>query len=447
MKKVLILAYDFPPYVSVGGLRPFSWYKYFIEFGVYPIVVTRNWSNQHGSQLDYIAASDSFETVIEETESGTLIKTPYKPNLANRIMLKHGDSKYKFIRKGISAYYEFAQFIFNVGPKANLFSAANKYLQSNKVDAIIATGDPFVLFKYASSLAKKHNTPWIADYRDIWSHNKHTQRNFLLKKWHTYFERKIVSTSSVITTVSEFLEKKITLLVKSKPVYILPNGYDPEFIETVKNIPQQTSELNIAFVGSIYDWHPLFSFFEELTKFIKSRNETKIRINFYGINLYGVTFKGSLNEIIEREFPELKPYVFVHKKMVNKLLLQELAKQNVMLLFNYYSYMGTKIFDYLGLKRAILFCFTNDEKANELKAMYYDIEEMDGVSNSLQVDLIKDTKSGYLVKDNLELLKTLTMLYEEFENTGLIKCNTINEENYSRKNQVKQLAEIVKNIS
>ena len=34
MIKVLILAYDFPPYVSVRGLRPFSWHKYFREFGI-----------------------------------------------------------------------------------------------------------------------------------------------------------------------------------------------------------------------------------------------------------------------------------------------------------------------------------------------------------------------------------------------------------------------------
>jgi hypothetical protein len=43
MKKVLILAYDFPPYVSVGGLRPHAWYNYLKEFGVEPIVVTRQW--------------------------------------------------------------------------------------------------------------------------------------------------------------------------------------------------------------------------------------------------------------------------------------------------------------------------------------------------------------------------------------------------------------------
>ena len=36
MKKVLIFAYDFPPYVSVGGLRPYSWYKYLKEYGIEP---------------------------------------------------------------------------------------------------------------------------------------------------------------------------------------------------------------------------------------------------------------------------------------------------------------------------------------------------------------------------------------------------------------------------
>jgi len=41
MKRVLILAYDFPPYVSVGGLRPYAWYRYLHEFDVFPIVVTR----------------------------------------------------------------------------------------------------------------------------------------------------------------------------------------------------------------------------------------------------------------------------------------------------------------------------------------------------------------------------------------------------------------------
>ena len=70
MKKILILAYDFPPYVSVGGLRPYSWFLYLKEFGVEPIVITRQWSNFYGSHLDYIAPGVS-DQVIEEQKRDT----------------------------------------------------------------------------------------------------------------------------------------------------------------------------------------------------------------------------------------------------------------------------------------------------------------------------------------------------------------------------------------
>ena len=190
MKKVLILAYDFPPYVSVGGLRPYAWYNYLKEFGVEPIVVTRQWGNAHGNHLDYISAGSSKQTIVEVSEHGTIIRSPYKPNFANRLLLKHGDHRYRFLRKSISAYYEFAQFLLPIGPKIELYKAAKHYLKNNQVDAIIATGDPFVLFGYASKLSKAFNIPWIADYRDPWSHNEEAQKTMIQKTWNTYMEKK-----------------------------------------------------------------------------------------------------------------------------------------------------------------------------------------------------------------------------------------------------------------
>ena len=291
MKKVLILAYDFPPYVSVGGLRPYSWYRYFQEFDIYPIIITRQWSNALGNHLDYISAGASNEVIIEENEYGTIVRAPYKPNIANRIMLKYGESRFRLIRKIISAYYEFAQFVFPVGPKSTLYFAANDYLKKNKVDAIIATGDPFVLFKYSSTLSEKYNTPWIADYRDQWSQNLYTTNAFFIKKWHAYLEFNYVKSASAVITVSDFLRKKIGELITSNPFYILPNGYDPEAIKNLNEIKQQSDILNIAFVGSIYDYHPLRSFLKQVSLFIEANENVKIKINFFGINLYGVTFK------------------------------------------------------------------------------------------------------------------------------------------------------------
>jgi glycosyltransferase involved in cell wall biosynthesis len=438
MKKVLILTYDFPPYVSVGGLRPYMWYKYMHEFDVYPIVITRQWSNRYGNHLDYIAASETNEIISEVTPQGIIIKTPYRPNLANKIMLKYGDSKYRLVRRFISAYYELTQFVFFIGPKVSLYFAAKEYLKKNQVDLIIATGDPFILFKYASKLSKAFNTPWIADYRDPWSQKNSIPKNLLLNKWYSYCEKKIVKTSSIITTVSTFLEVKISSLIKNKPFSIIPNGYDPEVVESLKE--EQGKIFSIAFAGSIYNWHPIKSFLSEVSNFTRDNKNISFNINFYGINI-----ASELKNIISDDFPTIKEHINIYPKISNDLLLKELAKNNIMLLFNDYSIMGTKIYDYIGIKRAILFCYSNDKEAYKLKMQHYRVKKIEGISNHLQEDLIRLTNSGYVIKDAQQLQTVLKQLYDEFNTKGYIECNTINAENYSRKSQVKELAEIIKN--
>ena len=86
------------------------------------------------------------------------------------------------VRKLISAFYEFAHFVLPIGTKIELYRAAKKYLTQNDVDAIIATGDPFILFKYASQLSEKYSIPWIADYRDTWIEDIE-MKNSVFKAW------------------------------------------------------------------------------------------------------------------------------------------------------------------------------------------------------------------------------------------------------------------------
>ena len=96
------------------------------------------------------------------------------------------------------------------------------------------------------------------------------------------------------------------------------------------------------------------------------------------------------------------------------------------------------------MKRTILFCYSNDDDALKLKDKYYDIKEISDSSGNLQEELIRQTDSGYIIQDSNHLQKTLSELYQEFIQNGYIKCNTINGDKYSRKHQVKELAEIIK---
>ena len=50
------------------------------------------------------------------------------------------------------------------------------------------------------------------------------------------------------------------------------------------------------------------------------------------------------------------------------------------------------------------------------------------------------------MKDAAHLKEVLKELYTEFEEKGIIACNSIGVEKYSRKIQVEKLAEIVKNL-
>lgn len=441
MKKVLILAYDFPPYVSVGGLRPYSWYKYLHEYGVYPIVVTRQWENEYGNKLDYILESQHDEVIKEISEFGKIIRTPYKPNLSNRLLLQHGDERYIFVRKAITGYFEYAQFMGEIGPKVELLKAARTYLKHNKVDAIIATGDPFILFSYASKLGKEFNTPWIADYRDPWGQNINFKSKYLFSALNSFFERSIVKKAAAITTVSEFMVETIKKNVSHDVFHILPNGYDPELVASENEVPVSAESLQIAFVGTIYNWHPIESFLNTLYLFCKKNKDVNLQLNFYGLNK-----TPEIQDLIENKYSLLSEHVTFTPKLENDVLLKRIKSQHLMLLFNDYSILGTKIFDYLALRRKILLCYSNDAKAKELKQKYFTIEEFETIDNHLQASLIQETSSGIVVENEQHLSRVLQELYQEFQETGTIACTSHGIENYSRKIQVEKLAEIIKNL-
>jgi glycosyltransferase involved in cell wall biosynthesis len=442
LKKILILAYDFPPYISVGGLRPYAWLKYFKEFGFEPIVVTRQWDNQYGDYRDYIAPSQSNKEICEENEFGTVIRAPFHPNFSNRLLLKQGEAKNRFLRKSITALYEYGQHFLPIGTKRTIYKAARKYLEKNKVDFILATGDPFILFRYANSLSKEFVTPWIADYRDPWTLNQEEQKNkFNLWFW-SYFEKKWVSNAMLITTVSTFVQEKIQRILNAEKTFlIIPNGFDPDNIEAVKQIEQNRKKLTISFVGTIYNWHPYEHFLKTCSEFLEENPDCSFHLKFYGINL-----TTEISDLIQTKFINLGEFVSIIPKMPNAQLLVELAKDNVMLLFNYYSYMGTKIFDYIGLKRKILFCFTDDLVAKILKAQNYHVKESTEYSGQLQAELIHDANAGILIKDATDLKKHLISLHEEFKVNNKISANTNNSDNYSRKYYVKVLADKLKQM-
>lgn len=436
MKKLLILAYDFPPYVSVGGLRPYSWYRYMKEFGVEPIVVTRQWENKYGNELDYISPSASKETIIEKTEYGTIIRTPYRANLSNSLLLKYGKDRFKLIRKLITAYYEIAQFFFFVGTKSGLYRGAKEYLKNSKVDCIIATGAPHILFKYASKLSKKHNVPWIADYRDPWTQSKTRNKNKFIKALNLFFERKFLNNVAAVITVSSFLKDTIKRNLKNKSIDIITNGYNPE------NVPSslaKSEKLSFSYVGSIYAWHPLNSVLEVFSRITESEN-IDFKVNFYGTNknLF-------IEDEINKKYPNLRDKVFLYDKIDNKDLLEKLNHSNVLMLFNDYIISGTKIYDYIALKKYILLCY-DEMSYGDSSVVPYKEEILSQKYEFVQKSIIEKSQIGYVVKNPKDFYNQIIRLHKQYTEHGEISVSDVNTEQYSRKYQTQKLVKLILNI-
>lgn len=442
MKKVLILAYDFPPYVSVGGLRPMGWAKYLKQENIQPIVITRNWDQLNGNNLDYIQPSKSKTTVLVETETHIEYRVPFSPNRANKLRLKYGPEKFKTLRKLLNAWNEIGQFFLPIGNKRSLYTEAKLILSKEKdIAVIVATGDPFVLFHYGKKLQNKFKIPCLIDYRDPWSQDVYLQKEPLLSKINKYIEKRTLKTITHVTTVSTFLVENLKKLHSNKEFSVIANGFDLESALNASRKKQNNQVLNISFVGTIYVWYPFELFLETLQE-IKNEHHINFKLNLLGIDQVDYVQK-----LLSNKFKSISENVFVTAKIPNEQLLEELATNNLLILFNSFSFLGTKIYDYIAINRKTLLLFTNDPITEELKRIHFQIKDISSVSNTLQADMLVECNAGIPVKDPTHLKELLIAFNKEFQENGFIANQSSNFEHYSRQAQTKKLAKLLHSIS
>lgn len=427
MKKVLILAYDFGPLNSIGAQRPLGWFKYFKEFGLHPVVVTRHW-DAINEPNDLVRPSLNQQVVKEETELGTIVRVPYQPNLRDRILLKHGMHKRVLIRKLLSLFYSVGQYYWmRLDNRSNIYHEARKCLINSKYDVIIATGEPFILFRYADLLSKEFGIPWIADYRDGWSQNYATlHASGKLQTWlnNTFFskiEKRIVRNARLCTFTVESHQKEVENLIPGIRSEIVMNGFFEELIQQLPAIDRPERPFVIAYSGTIYPYQELEVFLTGLKIAIEKNdlNPHDIQLVFYGLEYQ----PEQLNRVIGYS-EMLRPFIRTTRKMPMKDVLLELNKANALLLLASpnQQQIYAKVFDYIALKRPIILCKSDN---GPLQKMVLDtVLPMICNSESEVSDAISKLKDHPVSNDN----------------------HSLSSEKYSRRHQAFVLAAIIKTL-
>ena len=254
-------------------------------------MVCRNWDEIGHQPSLYTKPSVQKESIIETQPSYTLVKAPYRGNLRDRLIYKYG-IKNGTIRKILSLIYAISEFhSLKCDARSQIYHEAENVILHNKIDFIIASGEPFILFRYAHLLSKKYSIPWIADYRDAWTTNFNMYAFNLVEQFIKAtiirnHEKRLVNSAHIITTVSEGIVANLKRIHPEKDIKIIMNGYFHEDFETLNTQPINKTKLVIAYSGSLYPYQRLEVFLDALFRLIDAAEEMPVEVQFYGMKLH-----------------------------------------------------------------------------------------------------------------------------------------------------------------
>ena len=408
MKKVLIISYFFPPSNAIGAQRPYRLAKYFPQFGWEAIVLTPKLSGKPPEGIKII------ETDYKDIVSGIKSKVGFSPEKGVHEQLGIAVSRDFNYPTWKSKIIKFAKEI--VGYPDNkkgwikfAVESASEFLSKEKVDVIISTSGPVTTHLIARKLKLKHNIPWIADFRDLWTQNPYINKFRLIKYFEKQLERKTLYDADVIIAVTKPWIYTLKLLHKNKKIFCVTNGYDEDDFPTL--LPKLTKKFTITYTGQLYNGKrdPLL-LFKVITKLI---NENKIDSELIEIRFYGYE-EDWIKEDIKKHHLEsvVNFYGFLPR---NDVLEKQRESQILLLLLwpnkDEEGFCPGKVYEYVGARRPIVAI---------------------GASEHVVKDLLKTTNAGRYTWEPNMLEDVILEYYKEYIKFGEVKyCGNNNIEDYT----------------
>lgn len=370
MKKALIICNDFPPLNSIGAERPYSWFKYFKLQGLEVTVITKDWQNPSPDPKNLVYGSYKSTTAkVEQLPEGTIIRVPHRLIWPDRLLVKYGAGKYSAFRKGLTFFYKMLSFLFPFFDKHyNLYLAAEELLSKEKMDVVITTGEPFVLFKYGYELRKKFNVKWVADFRDKWFLNHESNKstfflNRFLLQYEYQFEKKYMRAADLIQTVNPEWMKDLAALHPGKKYAVAQNGFWQFYQPT--SPPNSEKSLLLTHTGTLTSGQRI----EILLDAIRELHQEK-KIAAGDIKLTMVGLENFANQLarVRNYLPELDGYLFTTPRIPKQEAMQANYNSDYCIALTDPASTGiyAKIYDYIASGTPILLIPTDHLMMEEI---------------------------------------------------------------------------------
>lgn len=350
--KVIILCNDFPPLNSIGAERPYSWFRYFKQFGIEPIVITKNWKEDNGQTFGQRTIEGERKEVHPE---GVIIRVCHRSDLAERLALRVGMNRYGVIRRALTLFLKVSSFLsFTLDKHANIYHKAAQYLENEHVDVILATAEPFILFRYGYLLKKRFGVKWVADYRDGWWLNHVTPWKGYISNWLRHcellFEKKYLTNADLIISVDPLLTGRLEDL-HQKPSLCIYNGFWSFYNKQAK--PISTTKLVITHTGTLTPGQRVEFLLQAILDLHREKKllPEDLLVRFVGLDYY----PDEVRRVIGFS-EELRPYLETTPRVSRDQALEWNAGSDLLLSLSdsKVSAIYAKTYDYIAVKRSVI---------------------------------------------------------------------------------------------
>jgi len=418
MKRVLIIAYYFPPMGGSGVQRPLGLAKYLADFGWKPVVITPEPGIYHTFDSSLIDEVETHNIEVVRVQNGSFFQSA-----GGKKKIRYSEAKGKLLRLFTS------WFMFPDNKKGWIEPAVEKAIQLHKkdrFDALFSTGPPFSNHIIASKIKEETGLPLILDYRDDWLDNQYAAYP---TSWHrdkiAELEYNSIQSSNAITVVNSAYEN---ILFKRYPFIrrpiILPNGYDPEFT-TNNTIRGANNKFVITYSGLFHFQSQPDQFLKAVTFALKRNPDLAKDIEIQFVGSEGKAYeklikKSGLNGAVS--FKGYKSHEETVQILQNSdLLLLILSDKTTMR-----NVTPGKMYEYFGTRKPVLALVPKGISRHLLKRYKAAM-----ISHPNDISMISH-----------ELLK----FYELWKKNKLPKGDQIFSESFNRKKQSGKLAGILNSV-
>lgn len=356
MKRVLVIAFNFPPQGGTGTLRVTKFVRYLPEFGWEPVVICLD------SQANYDAgllAEVPAETEVHRIGWPAAVRLAYGASGPGSLPLPAiggvrpgGLARLRQAAKGAARSLLIPDVALPWVPGA--VQAAGRIIGEGKIDALLTTSPPPSV--HLAGWWLKHRfprLPWVADFRDPWSqsHGVITSRVYRPNYW---LERACCDRADRVLHVTDSLRgQALAAFPRLAPgkIITLPNGYDPADLGTLP-AHEPTSRLTLAFVGQLSEIRSQTQFVPALLALAEDpRMAERLCVRFVGSVPPAVA--QALQPLIASGVVTILPFV------PHEAALAEMARADVLLQLEanipeLRSSRPNKLYEYLAVGRPIL---------------------------------------------------------------------------------------------